>query len=349
MYRRMKHPPPWWPANEPWPPRDRWRRYGRSRRMRHAGCAFGFVFILSATGLIALISSPARPASAAVIAGSIVIATAILLVAGVRLIGLPIISIVSAADRVADGDYATRLDEHGPPAIRSVARAFNSMTERLRVNEELRRNLMADIAHELRTPLAVMQARLEALADGVYPRDEQQMQQLLDETRVLARLVEDLRTLANAESGALTLRKESSDLAVLINDAIRSVEAAPISIRANVDDLPLVEIDPLRIREVFVNLLTNAIRHARSAVTVSAREVDREIRIEVTDDGSGIAADELPKIFDRFYKGATSRGSGLGLTIARNLVHAHGGKIEAASQPGSGTTIRFTLPSNLHN
>jgi len=267
-----------------------------------------------------------------------------------RRVGFPLGDLVAAADRVATGDYATRVAERGPPSLRSVARAFNSMTGRLEAQEQQRRHLMADIAHELRTPLAIIQGRLEGLLDGVYPRDDERLNELLTDTRVLARLVNDVGTLANAESGSLILQKEPTDLSVVIHEVVHSFagEARAAAVRLEVgstSDLPLVELDPLRIREVLSNLVSNAIRHAGGgAVRIEADATAGHIVLRVTDTGTGISADELPKIFDRFYKGVGSRGSGLGLTIAKNLVVAHGGEIRADSRPGEGTTISFTLP-----
>ena len=265
--------------------------------------------------------------------------------------GFPLGDMVEAADRVAAGDYSTRTPERGPHWMRTLARAFNSMTSRLEVQDRQRRDLMADIAHELRTPLAVLQGRLEGMLDGIYPRDEGQLAAVLQETRMLARLVEDLRTLAHTESGTLTLQKESTDVAILLNDTAVSftAEAGERHIRLEVEaaaSLPLVDIDPVRAREVLTNLISNALRHTpeHGCVSVAATAQPSGIVIGVSDTGHGIPADELPRIFDRFYKGHGSRGSGLGLTIARNLVVAHGGEIHAESVEGKGTTITFTLP-----
>ena len=271
--------------------------------------------------------------------------------AGMRRFGFPFADIVTAADRVGEGDYSMRVREHGPPSLRSVARAFNSMTARLEQNEQQRRHLMADIAHELRTPLTVIQGRLEALIDGVYPRDDARLQELLDETRVVSRLVEDLRTLSNAESGALALQKESSDLILLTHDAVNAMTPMAgergVSLRVEgAADVAPIDIDPLRIREVLINLLSNAIRHSppASAVVVTIDDFADHVSIRVTDRGAGIAPEDLPHVFDRFYKGPSSHGSGLGLTIARNLVEAHFGQIRAESVAGEGTAITFTLP-----
>jgi len=265
--------------------------------------------------------------------------------------GFPLGDMVEAADRVAAGDYTTRTLERGPHWMRTLARAFNSMTSRLELQDRQRRDLMADIAHELRTPLAVLQGRLEGMIDGIYPRDEGQLGAVLQETRMLARLVEDLRTLAHTESGTLALQKESIDLAVLVNDTAASfaAEAADRHIRLDVDaaaTIPLLEIDPVRIREVLTNLISNALRHTpeHGRVSVTASTQSSGVVVRVSDTGHGIPADQLPRIFDRFYKGHGSRGSGLGLTIARNLVVAHGGEIHAESVEGTGTTMMFTLP-----
>jgi two-component system sensor histidine kinase BaeS len=210
---------------------------------------------------------------------------------------------------------------------------------------------MADIAHELRTPLSIVQGRLEGLIDGVYPREPSQLEPLLDETRVLTRLVEDLRTLANAESGVLTLDREPTDVGMLLRDAVSAVgaEAAQEGITISIDDaepFPPVSVDPVRLRQVLVNLVANAIRHGSrgGGVTLRARATPSALLIEVADNGPGIAAEELPKIFDRFHRRPGSTGSGLGLTIARSLVRAHGGDIRAESSPGSGTTISFMIP-----
>ncbi len=269
-----------------------------------------------------------------------------------RRVGRPLGDVVGAADRVAEGDFSVRVRERGSPWVRTLGRAFNSMTERLERQQRQRRDLMADVAHELRTPLAVMQGRLEGMLDGVYPQDASQVAQILDETRHLGRLVDDLRTLAHSEGGTLALQREPTDLAVLLADAAASFrpEAERRRVKLTVhagDDLPILEIDPVRIREVVVNLLTNALRYAPDGglVTIDTRMgTASTIAVAVSDDGPGISAADLPHVFDRFYKGRASSGSGLGLAIAHNLVAAHGGTIAARSAPGQGTTITFTLP-----
>jgi two-component system sensor histidine kinase BaeS len=361
-WRDGRSQPPWWPVNEPWPPQGGPRAWSghRGRFTRRVGWIFALVLFLTIVGATTVVSwflpggaYPGQPFRVMRVGFGLlwVLFVVGFFRAGMRRFGLPLGDIVETADRVAAGDYSARAAEHGPRSLRVVARAFNSMTTTLQAQDAQRRHLMADIAHELRNPLAVLQGRLEGMLDGVYPRDEAQISAVLEETRLLARLVDDLRTLAHAESGMLALRKEPTDLTILIHEAVTSVSiesaAGKVSIRAlSAPDLPLVDIDPLRIREVLTNLLSNALHHTPPGGGVSVDAVRRgdSIEVSVSDTGSGIAAEDVPKIFDRFYKGRGSRGSGLGLTIARNLVVAHGGDIRARSEIGKGTTITFTLP-----
>jgi signal transduction histidine kinase len=273
------------------------------------------------------------------------------LLRGLRLLALPLRDLIDAAQRVEAGDLTPRVRQRGPRELRALARAFNSMLDRLLRSERQRRQLLADVTHELRTPVAVLQGNLEGMLDGVYPADAEHLTPLLEETRMLARLIDDLRTLSLAESGVLVLHREPTDLGILVGEvaaAFRAqAESAGVELRAEVpDDCPLVEIDPLRLREVLVNLVANALRHTPRGgeVRISASLDSGRLRLSVVDNGTGIAPEDLPHIFERFYKTADSSGSGLGLAIARNLVLAHGGEIAAESAPGAGTTIRITLP-----
>jgi signal transduction histidine kinase len=187
------------------------------------------------------------------------------------------------------------------------------------------------------------------MLDGVYPRDESQIGQVLNDTRTLARLVEDLRTSADLESGALVLRRETTDLGVLIEEAVQMFRpdagARGISLDVETGDLPLLTIDPVRIREVLTNLLSNAVRYSPDGgqVRITAEAARGSVEVRVGDNGLGIPPQELPRIFDRFQKGPTSKGSGLGLSISRSLVAAHGGAITAEST-SAGTTMTVTLP-----
>jgi two-component system OmpR family sensor kinase/two-component system sensor histidine kinase BaeS len=268
----------------------------------------------------------------------------------------PFGDVMEAAGHIADGDYTVRVLERGPRETRALAHAFNSMATRLQANDEQRRNLLADVTHELRTPLTVIQGNLEGLLDGVYPPDEAHLKSILDETRLMSRLIDDLRTLALAESGALKLQREPADLAALTEETVASFQAQAdtAEIRLGVEvapNLPIVEIDPARIREVLENLIANALRYTpgggRVRVTCSADQASgraARLTVSVEDTGAGISPDDVPRVFDRFYAGRDSHGTGLGLAIAKNLVTAHGGEIEAHSEPDRGTTIRFSLP-----
>jgi two-component system sensor histidine kinase BaeS len=227
------------------------------------------------------------------------------------------------------------------------------MTARLETEDTTRRRLLADVSHELRTPLAVIQGNLEALVDGVYPPDEAHLRPILDETRVLERLVDDLRTLSLADSGALPLHREPTAPAVLIEDVAAAhranATAAGIEIRVDAPGgLPSLDVDPVRMKQVISNLVENAIRAMPDggSISISARGQADRLVIEVTDTGPGIAPELRSTLFDRFTKSAGSRGSGLGLAIARAIVTAHGGTVEAApGRDGAGTTLRISLPT----
>jgi signal transduction histidine kinase len=347
------------------PRRREWHgneRAGRVHFFRRVAALIFILLLFGIWGLISLVSLifsrlfPLPPSSAAVLApvGTLLVAfiAAIVLLRTVRRVGLPFRDVMDAAELVADGDYSVRVAERGPPPVRGLARAFNTMTERLGRHEQLRRNLMADIAHELRTPLTIMQGKLEGLLDGVYPREDAQVTEILDETRLLSRLVEDLRTLALSETGALNLEKEPTDLSELARDVIRAFanEASSQGVRLEIEiptPLPSVDIDAIRFRQVLNNLLLNALQHTPPGGSIQTRvtaTTQSDTLVEVHDTGSGMTQDEVERAFERFQKGPGSRGAGLGLTIARNLVLAHGGEMRAVSQPGHGTTISFTLP-----
>ncbi len=335
----------------------------RTRFFRRFAAIALVVLICAAVGFATVVSlvlsrvgvGAAPPAAVLFTIAAAVAVPILLMVAVVRRVGAPLGVVMEAADRVADGDYDVRVPETGSPPVRALARAFNTMTTRLQANDRLRRDLMADIAHELRTPLTIIQGRLEGLLDGVYPRDDAQVRDLLGEAHVLARLVEDLRTLALSESGALHLEREPTDIAALAADTVRTASATAgarhveLSLAA-ADRLQPLNIDPVRIREVLSNLLANAIRHSHEGGRVEVELRDRErggVEVAVRDRGRGMTPDVLAHVFDRFYKDCGSRGSGLGLTIAKNLVAAHGGDISATSAVGEGTTITFWLPPDL--
>jgi len=271
----------------------------------------------------------------------------------VRRMAAPIGDVMEAADRLAAGDHAARVEPRGPREVRALARAFNAMAERLQANEEQRRNLLADVAHELRTPLSVIRGNAEGLMDGLYAPDAEHVAPIVEETDVMARLLDDLSLLSTAEAGTLSLYREAVSPADVVSDAIGAFRAAADDAGVRLEGhaaegLPEIAADPVRIREVLSNLIANALQHtpAGGAVTVDAGTVDgrRAVEFRVDDNGSGIAKEELPFVFERFRKSADSGGAGLGLAISKRLVEAHGGRIGAECGPGRGTTIRFSLP-----
>jgi signal transduction histidine kinase len=270
----------------------------------------------------------------------------------VRRTAAPVGDVMEAADRVAAGDYSVRLRERGPREMRRLAHSFNAMTEKLQASDAQRRNLLADVTHELRTPLSVIQGNLEGVMDGVYPTDREHLRPVLEETQVMSRLLEDLQTLSTAEAGALRLHRESTDPGALVAEAVAAFRTAAATSNVNLEQratpgLPPVDVDPVRIGEVFANLLQNALHHTQpggSIVVAASRGEEGQVAFTVADTGSGIAAEDLPHVFDRFVKAADSGGAGLGLAIAKSLVEAHGGTITATSEPG-GTTMRFVLPA----
>lgn len=362
--------PPWWPEGEAFPPkRADWERmrgpYIR-RAMVFAFVAFiTFAFVVAAfvTVLVSVFTSlfggggPAIPVPLALLVLFVVVAMA---ARGFRRLVSPLGDLIDAAESVEGGDYGVRVRVRGPREVRSLASAFNAMSERLETSEEQRKRLLADVTHELRTPLTVMQGNLEAMVDGVYPSDAAHLGPILDETRVLSRLVDDLRTLSLAEAGALALHREPTDLVLLAGDVLAAFrqqadeKGVTLQLTTPAGLARPADVDPVRTREIFANLLSNALRHTPrgGTITVGIESGDpvesaadhEKLRVTVRDTGEGIAADLLPHIFDRFYKSDESRGAGLGLAIAKSLVVAHGGEIEAQSAPGQGTEMRFTLP-----
>lgn len=366
--------PPWWPENEAWPPQRsfrQWRGMGRHNPFfRRMGCLFllfGFLSLVGAMTLIGFVLGPFIELHQGSFVGNFTAVfpiglTGVLLLAalvfsavrGLRRMSMPLDELLEASKRVADGDYSVRVDERGTPEVRSLTEGFNAMAEKLEVNDKQRRNMLADISHELRSPITVMQGNLEGMIDGVYTPDVERLRSLYEETHVLSRLVDDLRTLSLAEAGSLRLQREFTDLATLVRETVLGFEtqAAEKAVRLvlDVDEVGAVSTDAVRIGEILRNLLSNALRYtpAGGDVKVGVHEagsgLERGVTVSVRDTGPGIEAGDLSRIFDRFYKSSDSGGMGLGLSIAKLLVEAHGGRIWAESQPGQGTTISFHLP-----
>ncbi|HEU4673156.1 MAG TPA: HAMP domain-containing sensor histidine kinase [Candidatus Limnocylindrales bacterium] len=380
-------PPPWVVARRrrwasggnggPWPPHGRggFRRFGCLFVL--VGLGFAVLFVSGATVVLRLLGhilgrlagAPGAPTAPLEIDAATTLAVVVFVVAIVALAGTTrrlggfartLDDLADAADRVEAGDFGARVAPpvRGPRGLRDLVTGFNAMAARLEADEAQRRSLLADVSHELRTPLSVVQGTLEAILDGVYPADAAHLEPLVDETRVLTRLVDDLRTLALADAGTLELHREPTDLGLLLTEVATAFASTAaernVTVTATAPDLPLLDIDPVRIRQVLDNVVANAVRHSPAGGTVAIdahREPGGEVTVEIRDEGPGIPAELHDHVFDRFVKGVESRGSGLGLAIARGLVEAHGGWIEArsgpsGSKPAAGTTIRFRLPGS---
>lgn len=273
-----------------------------------------------------------------------------------RSLTAPLNNLVSAARGLATRDFSQRVTASGTDEMRAVAIAFNDMADQLEQAETLRRNLLADVAHELRTPLSVLQGNLRAILDEVYPLEQAEIVRLYDHTRFLSRLVNDLHELAQAEAKKLPLDRQAIDLGQLIKNSVETfqptAEAKQVALRVELPaTLPPISVDAARLRQVLQNLLANALRHtpAGGSITVKAATHHQVVDLTVRDTGEGIPSEHLPHIFDRFYRTDPARGrdrggAGLGLAIARAIIEAHGGTIQAASLPGQGTQFMIQLP-----
>jgi len=273
-----------------------------------------------------------------------------------RRILAPVKALTSAAKHLGRGDFSQRVQVKDRSELGELANTFNSMAGDLERAERLRQNMVADVAHELRTPLSNIKGYLEAVRDGVIKPDVDTIRNLDEEATLLSRLVDDLQELSLAEAGELKLLCQAEDIAELINQTVTTVQAKAVvrgvSISTEMPDkLPLVNIDTHRIGQVLRNLLENAVTHTATggAITVTAAQQGNWMEVSVVDTGEGIPAEELPFIFERFYRVDKSRtratgGSGLGLTIAKRLVEAHGGKIKVQSEVGKGSRFSFTVP-----
>ncbi len=291
------------------------------------------------------------------IAGGVGAAVAILLgLFLTRQFTKPIRALKKGAARIASGDLAYRVDVKSGDEFGELASSFNSMASSLDSSEQSRRRLFADIAHELRTPLSVIGGTVDAMLDGVYESNPDNLNSIKEETEVLTRLVAELRDLTLAESGHLKLEFEPTSLAELVQRRVSQAEVIArgknITLSMDVaEGLPEIEADGRRIEQVVANLLDNALNHTPSGGTVTvAVSADKDgVLVSVADTGEGIPAEHLPYIFERFYKvdDARSRktgGAGLGLAIAKQMVELHGGKIWVESEVGKGSKFSFTLP-----
>jgi signal transduction histidine kinase len=322
-------------------------------RGQHLGTA---LVRLSGSGLGAA-DNVLRTALLRAIAGAAGLAALLALLTGLavaRRITRPIARLINATRSMAGGDRTARADDvRAPGELGDLAAAFNQMADTLDREDQIRRDLVADVAHELRTPIAVLQAGHEALLDGVADPTPGELSSLRDEVLRLARMVDDLQTLAAADAATVRLARRRADLADIAANAADSLarrfEAADVALHRQLSGAPVLG-DPHWLHQVVTNLLSNALKFtpAGGSVTIAARRDGPNALLEVTDTGIGIPADELPHIFDRFWRGqgaAQTSGSGIGLAIAAELAGAHGGKLTANSQPGHGTRLMLTLPS----
>ena len=278
-----------------------------------------------------------------------------------RSMGTPLANVMSAADAVAEGDLSVQVPERGPGEIRRLAESFNRMVSELARADQQRRNMTADVAHELRTPIHVLRGTLEGLLDGVYEATPKQITSMLEETRLLSRLVDDLQTISLAEADQLPLYFAEVDIAEFLQDVHTSfsaqAEEADVELILEIQDADMViQADANRLDQVLGNLVGNALRHtpAEACIRLQAESTPNGVRLQIRDEGQGIPPEDIPFIFDRFYRAAKSRsrksgGSGLGLAIARELIRLHGGEISVESEVGKGTTFTIELPHKAEN
>ncbi|SNT65641.1 two-component system, OmpR family, sensor histidine kinase BaeS [Asanoa hainanensis] len=291
--------------------------------------------------------SPANRARIVLVAGLVLVVTIVVTaLAGIRLTR-PLHALTAAAKRMRDGDGAARVRVTGRDEIARLSEAFNDMAERRARLEQLRRAMVSDVAHEMRTPVSNIRGWLEAAEDGLVVPDRRLLASLLEEATLLQHVIDDLQDLAQADAGALRLHAEH----VYLADLLGQVAATYPGVSLQVDGDPELFADPVRLRQIVGNLVANAVRHTPpgGSVTVRAQVAGPEVVIAVADTGVGIGAEDLPRVFDRFWRAEKSRsrrsgGSGLGLAIVRKLVEAHGGTVTAASVVGRGSTFTVRLP-----
>ncbi|MGB0388331.1 MAG: sensor histidine kinase [Ardenticatenaceae bacterium] len=277
-----------------------------------------------------------------------------------RRIVTPLADIMAAAQQVTAGDLSARVEVSGPDDFRSLTDSFNRMVATLEKNDQERRHLLADVAHEIRTPLSIQRGRLEGILDGIYTASEAQIALVLEETLLIEKLVEDLRLLTLAEARQLPFERQPIDLGELAQRIAELFEPEAdekqISLTTQIEaNLPSVMADPQRIGQVIGNLVGNALRYipSGSRIEISVQPLkekgkNQAVALSVSDNGPGIKESDLPHLFDRFWRGEKSRarssgGAGLGLAIAKQLIEAQGGRIHAQNQAQGGLRVTFVL------
>jgi signal transduction histidine kinase len=269
----------------------------------------------------------------------------------------PLRDMAAAVRRMEVGDYTSRVHTHSRDEVGQLANAFNRMSAELELLERSRRDLVANVSHELKTPITAIRAHLENLADGIEQPDRDTLQVMLGQTERLGRLVDQLLDLSKLESGEVPLQLEPVALAPMVERVISEFSVGravtDIALIAEVPDDLVVDADRERIHQVVFNLVDNAVRFTPPGgeVTIAAERVADRIRVTVRDTGVGVASEHLPRLFERFYRVDPARsredggGTGIGLAIARSIVEGHGGRIAAQSEPGRGATFTFDLPA----
>ena len=291
----------------------------------------------------------------ALVAGALAIAAAAFISSRLT---APLGALADATDRLEKGERGMRIKAMGGDELGRVTEGFNRLVAGLEHQETLRREMVADVAHELRTPLSVLRSKLEAMQDGLLEPDQAKLAVLHDETMLLGRLVEDLRTLSLAEGGGLDLRLEQTRIELLLErtrDAFTS-RATDAGVHLRLESVPdnlTARLDADRITQVLHNLVENAIRHAgKGQIEIGAASEPGGVRVWVRDHGLGLSDAATEKVFERFYRADPSRsratgGSGLGLAIAKAIVQAHGGRLEVSNHPQGGAVFTLHLPSTL--
>ncbi|ATY14350.1 sensor histidine kinase [Amycolatopsis sp. AA4] len=301
------------------------------------------------------LSAENRTKLIAVTAAILLLTVIVTALASIRLIR-PLRALTGAAQRLKAGETGARVRVKGKDEIARLATAFNEMARAREELENARKAMVSDVAHELRTPLSTIRGWLEAAQDGISQLDDDLVASLLEEAVHLQHIVDDLQDLALADAGALRVHPEPVDANTLLTHLAAAhaprAEAAGVSLSVPPMENPAITADPVRLRQALDNLVSNAIRHTPpgGSVTVTASRRDNEASFEVADTGTGIAPEDLPRVFDRFWRADPSRsrvsgGSGLGLAIVRKLAEAHGGAVTAASTPGKGTTFTLRFPA----
>ncbi len=267
----------------------------------------------------------------------------------------PIKNLASATEAIMEGNFKRRVDIAGRDEIGRLSETFNKMVRQLELQESLRRKLISNVAHELRTPLGAMRSEMEGIMDDIVPLDKKQIQSLYEETGRLRNILEGIEDLAQAEATAISMEKQSTELKPFLSHIVERFSKLffdkGVSIEFECDDKLRIDADPDKLSQIVINLLSNALKATEKGgnVLIKAGQREADVFIEVKDTGIGIKQEDLPFIFERFYK-VSEGGLGLGLTIVKELAEAHGGRIEVKSEYGKGSAFTVFIPlNNVHN